>query len=444
MKVEFKGRIPFKILRNQRGDMLIPVLLTAAIGATLILGMASAFSNYYRAQKSVSLSDDEKNVIEQIQMTLSDPAACRAAFLNTNLAVALANPSPIIASPTPAPIANLARLDASIMINGISTRVKDPQAPPATPNNYEPLASVPGLGVTMFRFQNSTLPLLNVSIRDPISGALVPRRLLSGALFVQFVKTGTGMAAPMSKPIAIPMTIAVDAAGPQLAHCQASTDEGLTCTAMGNMWLPFGDTGQRCIEMNGCRYGGSFSDGPASEGGFNNPLTGTRSCPSGGYTQRRKGTISYAVSCGKTCMTTNHHNVYECSLCSDGSGAITGNVPGAYTPTSLAMNADADLVDLEQGLTSNYNSINTLYGLVPATSPTPIPTPVPSATPTPAACQPAGTVLQNGSAYAPYEGCWLANNSPDCCSHNEEICYITMNDPMFGSIPVFVNRECKP
>lgn len=302
-----------KHLKNERGDALTPTLILSAVALTVLMGLGYSLISLMKMQKGAALSGDRTDVQEQMKSALSFRQVCLQAV--NNMGAQYITPG----------INNTSNLKLQMFMSG-QVRTLDPAA--ANPE------AAAGLTVTSLQFVQSDVPQASSGIDVTGTGATVSGTLLTGNIVIGLKKTNTSLYARDFKPASIPAVIAVDA-GNKIIGCATVANDSSTCSQMGNQWLPLNPPGEQCLRVNQCDIGGGYCQAPAGEGGFKNPATNDYKCPAG-YDARQKGVVSYATSCGKSCINTTMHPVIECAKCRGlGGASIPGSTPQTYTDVTL-------------------------------------------------------------------------------------------------------------
>ena len=76
----FQRQAPLMALRNQKGNSLVMVMIAAAVGMILAVGMASLMTNMQLSANNVQFRSDAGNLNEEIRALLSSPIACAKSF----------------------------------------------------------------------------------------------------------------------------------------------------------------------------------------------------------------------------------------------------------------------------------------------------------------------------------------------------------------------------
>lgn len=334
-----------KICRNQRGDIVLSTLIAFGISAIILAGVVSGIISLYKMQKSVELSNEQKTAVKALNQMFSIKQVCRDAFLNKNISTSITNPN------------NGNYLTemggGQIVMNGQTVTLGAPNS-----------EITPGVQISKLKYMQTSNTAMVMSL--PSGAGFANMNVYEGKLIVGTKKSNEDLFFTTYKDVELPIEVAVDGSG-QIQWCATTDEEGQLCQSMNGQWRPLAAEGMRCITKNSCVFAGSYADPAAAAniGGFNNIYTNARSCPSG-FTARKKGSIAYSYSCGKSCVENRYYPTYECSACVDANGQlITAGVP-VYNPSNVTL----DLSDVEGAVTGAYDWYgglnNAIQGSVPS------------------------------------------------------------------------------
>jgi hypothetical protein len=282
---------------NNRGFGLIPMLMALAVGGIVIGGLATGITLMINSQKSVEVTRASKMIEDEMEMIVSTTEGCKS-FLQGKRAPATAG--------TKRNITGTLRLTSGAVDVGRNL----------------PLAT--GLVTDNLWLEGTG--------EDEVVGLTTGQRIRIVNLNLQVRKDMAGMFPPLSRPRTVRIHASVSNGSGAIQNCIAETPEVKACRTSGSVFNPSapGTTAQ-CVPYDYCDWGGSYSTAPANRGGFNNQITGGRSCPTG-YQPQTTGVIATAVNCGKNCVTNETSPVFTCMKCGGGINMAAGNT---VPPTSI-------------------------------------------------------------------------------------------------------------
>lgn len=311
-------------IKNDRGSMLVQMMVLAAVGIVTLTVVASSILNMYRSQKNVSQSMEADLIKEQIIQLLSNDRVCSEAMTPSS--------TPMYPDVSGAKQAMSFELPMSVGPRRIAAN------------------EVLWGGFIVASVTHQIKPTEN---SDIVSGAEVLRHYNS-TLTVQLRKADTSAFVNQLRPFEIPMHMVVSSTG-QGRGCVAVNSGSLACSSQGGIWNPAAADGHKCTALKYCQYAGSYADASEADGGFINALTGGRSCPTG-FDAQISGAISKAQSGGKYKVSNQVSRIYTCMKC--GTQTAVQTASSNYTPNAVydmnQFNSDI-YAAVEETDRNNYN-----------------------------------------------------------------------------------------
>lgn len=280
-----------KIRLGRFGFTLTEAVVSMAILAIVTLGVGAVVKTIFSHQANIVNKTESNEFVASLGKWLQSSAGCSRALQS-------------LPAPTSA--------EAPLTINGYNGYGGNATA--AIGNNFK---------------VNNQLTIKNISIKD--KGVPASTMQVAGTTYTRLIaqikidfeeQQGATNTSLRTRYIEIPVLVN----GGQIAQCHIDTTLADACTAMGGT---YNTTTGLCQPSVNCQLKGTFivlTCSPSSYGcqqsfigNYNNPLTGTTSCPSGASPAISGRFIhTHVVNCGKKCSTnvTDQEDFYLCMQCS--------------------------------------------------------------------------------------------------------------------------------
>lgn len=326
------------------GFIEVEYLLAAALGVILLAALAGALATISQTQRVNDIASDADDLVQAIALTVNAGDRCTDLLRNK-------------------PYNTAAPQEVSFPIElGSRTIVVQAGAEPS---------DIPGLRIKNFQlihnpdYQNidpQTLATSPYTVIDDASG--VTQNLYLATLRI-ITERLDGPRVTLAPPRDIPIKVSVNTATNAIVTCNSEASEARLCRETGGEFNPAAvPPAPRCIPKTHCEFGGSFSTAPASEGGFNNPLTGGQSCDTAaGFVVQRTGTTSWAYSGGKYRVRNSYYPVYTCVRCDDISAVALGSavVIDQDATGAFGGNAPVDYDNDVNNFMNLYNFLDSIF-----------------------------------------------------------------------------------
>jgi prepilin-type N-terminal cleavage/methylation domain-containing protein len=322
----------------QSGFTLVQVLIAVAIMGVLATVGTQLITNLLQSQKYVTSRSQLELTIQSMLTIVKNSESCAAAFLGQPL--------------TPGGV--------------VDVKITRPNG-----KSYEAgMELSPGLSIDKITLEDSGLPTVDVSFKDPVSGANLPMKRYQANLNISFKGSVTDNTLIVPPPRKVLISVIADPANlNKIATCVGGEVSAQNvCEEAGGIYDPTKPPNARCnlvpsicagmgisyvaasnscgcpsgyalvsgvdglvhctsladsvtsamATLQGCLVGGAYATGTGSQV-FNNPITGLASCPSG-FTATVMGNFNYTEStnCGKGGCTVTSFSTqqYLCLKCS--------------------------------------------------------------------------------------------------------------------------------
>ena len=318
-----KPRILQKLL-NSAGLGLVEVLVASVIAFIVIGGVGSIVLDSQKAQKNVQLGQN-------------------AMFFTNQLAAMYTADCPMSSAMTPPgyvynPAALITPQDMDFGVRDLGTG---------------PFQLTAGSTIPNMDLKINSLKLKNLVDGTPYTIAGINYVPHNAALYISFTKTGSTLGVKTTKEVMMGVSLVTLQASNNVVKC--SFHGSTTATSMstadyttlmnqaaetacesnaGGLWVPPAlPTGVgTCTFPPDCKYYGSYAQAGAGAGvgaTFINPFTGGMSCPAGSAPYQQ-GTVTTAVSCGKSCVRSVFTPIMTCMKC--GATALAGGGGLPFNP----------------------------------------------------------------------------------------------------------------
>ncbi|MES2964108.1 MAG: hypothetical protein V4760_09485 [Bdellovibrionota bacterium] len=247
------------------------------IGGIVMLGLAAAVSMTFSAKRNLDLKTESMIFTDRMARILAGTNSCARGF---GLGA-----SPLTLSPTP----TVVTIDGVTEGNEVAPKLVVEELKMRENTAIAPVVAAGGVGFTR------RAAYLSVKVRNEMD----PTNFMSGRTRL------------------IPFRVVTNPGG-QIVSCSVESPEAQVCESMGGSWDAAAVQGEQCRPRGSCQNGGSFADANISpaDGGYNNTMTGGRSCMPG-FVPRVSGQLTFMQQSGKFAMRSVTYPTYTCMRCED-------------------------------------------------------------------------------------------------------------------------------